>query len=233
MMLIKENKYFFDRTVIDLKSYKEYSKITSLLLNKENILNFNIKKNKLYSENEFDFFLKYVLNTIKKWILKNEFLSYSYISRLKKIITKFDLFDKLNNVEKSYLYLIESIIFNKNRNLKNISSEFILYKNYRKFFLKKEDIFYYFDNIDVKIFNNDTYKKINFLISSDHIIFLFNGNFLKIPFIKISSYKLKLPNQIIFEYNEKQISVFSDEIESIYVSFERVFYGKKTSRKNK
>lgn len=226
------NQYFFNRNV-DEQGYKKYIKEYSNILNINTLPLFTTHFKKLYNYNNYEYYLKYVLSLIKRWILINEFLSYSFLNKLKKIISWYDLDEKLNNVELSYIQELESIIFNKNRNLKNITTEFTLYKDKKSFFSRKEQIFYFFDNVDVILSEEQKYKNIIVLISMDHIVFLYDSNFIKLKFNDINSYKLKLPYELIIYYKNNSIKIKSEEIKTLYVSFERVFYGKKITRKNK
>lgn len=224
-MILYYNQYFLDRDV-DNKGYEKYVEEYKEILNIETLPLFITHFKKLYTHENYNYFLKYILSLLKEWIMTNEYFSYAFLNKLKKIISWYKLENKLNNVEISYIQELESIIFNKNRNIKNITTEFTLYKDKKKFFLRKEEIYYYFDNVNVKFSNDQSFSEIILLITTNHLVFLNNSNFIKIKFDDIKEYKLKLPKEIILVYKDIDINITSNEIKTIYVSFERVFYGK-------
>ncbi len=226
------NQYFFNRDT-DQEGYEKYINEYSDILNIRTLPLFLTHFKNLYNHKNYQYYLKYILSLIKRWIFINEFLSYSFLNKLKNIIHWYNLYEKLNNVELSYIQEIESIVFNKNRNLKNITTEFTLFKEKSFIFSRKEEIFYLFENVDIFISNDQRYENIITLITLNHIVFLYQSNFIKIKFDDIYTYKLNLPNEIIIYYKDKVIKIKSSEIKNIYVSFERVFYGKKTKRKNR
>lgn len=215
----KTNIKLFKRESNNDDFLKYVDKIESKL-NQKNFSKFFNKNLNLYNSSEFIHYQRYVFLLLSKWIAKNEAYTSSYIDHLNFLIKKYELTNKLYGIEKKYIHIIEEIIFNSKRNLKNIVVNFpkISYDD------KEEEIFFHIVNVNFLspklLVNGDVF------ITNTRLVFAQEFSIFGIPFKDISKYKLTNKGLEIEAYKVKyEIEPLVDDPRVLYVSFERIFNG--------
>ena len=204
--MISEN--FFTRKIKDQNKYNEYVLKISKIFNLENLDKFKTHFFNLYNYDELDEYITYSFSLLKEWSKINFRYTNYFLDKLKSILKWYKLDKFLSNQEKQYLTYIESTVFNKNRNLKNLSTIVNIPK--RNIFFKYwfEQIFYLFDDVNINI-NNDKYKG-KLLISEFGVILLFESSFYyKIDFKNIIDYKISYLDGIIIKDNQNIFKISS------------------------
>lgn len=148
----------------------------------------------------------------------NERFTKQYVENLQYVIKHLSLEEEFNSYEKQYIEDIQSIVFAKIRNLKQLIVDFpinkfelILYRYEIKSFTEiiGSSSRTHFIDCDVYITNQR-------IIVSEHL------NTMSIPYIQINSYQFSMNKLILNLSNKKQYCINSLDIPTIYVSLERV-----------
>lgn len=212
-------------TPLFTRSYQVNKKNENYLNGLKNVL--NIKKinswtiNKTYQHYNINFeqeYLAYRFEILKQWIMNNSDYNHKFVVNLQEIIYSLGLENCLTTQEQNYVNNFRSVVFAKNRNIKNLVVDFELEEN--------EEIWYTYEVFAVYSYIYNDYKKIikntQIYYSNERIIVATSGNvYLSINYKELSETKLKNNCLEIKTYGRSYI-VVADDIKTLYVSLERV-----------
>ncbi len=219
-------KIFFFRSSDD-DGYQKYINKYQKILNKNTLNNFWTPFKKLYNFDEYDHYKRYVFELIKEWMDKEEVYSFSYITNVKRLFHCYGLEKELNNFEKTYIYDVENLVFDKERNLKSIPVEFSVKKNIKKFRGKNESIFFQFDDVKFSIEDSQIKQRCSLYLGETKLFLLVQPDLMTINYKDITDHRIRFPDEIYIKAHDKQMVIYSKEIKNIYSAFERVYYANK------
>lgn len=183
------------------------------------ILDFNKRKFwNLYNIDYEKVFLSFKFFILKNWIIYNINYNNKFIKNLDEVMSILELKRWLNAAEINYIEKIKSIAFAKTRNLKKLIIDFAT--------SSKEEIWFSYNVSAVmeKINNNIKFliNKTFIFISNQRIIFSNNTKFhFDISYKNINYIKLK-NNFLEINCNKNIYYLLSRDVETIYVSIERI-----------
>lgn len=202
---------------ITYKNKKYLEKLTNSL-NVKKLRYWNWKKTYNFLNINFEKeYIGYRFQILKEWIQQNQRYSPDFVNSLNEIISILSLENYLTTQEKNYINEFTSVLFAKNRNIKNLIVDFHLNE--------KEEVWYTYDILGIYE-KNEKYKliknNIQIFLTNQRIIFASNGEIYKeINIYDISNVKLK-NNTIEINANQNNYFIVCNEINTVYVSIERV-----------
>lgn len=218
-MMQKTLTPLFVRQLIITEKNKSYLESLSKILN-VNKLNF-LTRRKVYRHYNINFeaeYLAYRFQILKKWIEINQSYDQKFVNGLFEIISILCLENDLTIQEQNYLNEFKSVVFAKNRNIKNLIVDFKL--------MPKEEIWYTYEILELFRIDDNSYKpvckKTQIYLSNQRTIVAQSGHiYLSLDYGQITSIKLK-NNLLEITGTKGTYLVVADEITTLYVSFERV-----------
>lgn len=197
---------------------REYLEKLSNFLNVRKLSHWNWKKTYNFLDINFEQeYIGYRFQVLKEWIQENQRYTSNFVNSLNEIISILSLENYLTTQEKNYINEFTSVLFAKNRNIKNLIVDFQLHE--------KEEVWYTYDILGVYE-KTEKYKliknNIQIFLTNQRIIFASSGEIYKeIDIHSISGVKLK-NNAIEINVNQNNYFIICNEINTVYVSIERV-----------
>lgn len=162
-------------------------------------------------------YIAYRFLVLKQWINQNEMYSSYFVNNLLEIISLLDLNKHLTAQEQNYINHYKSIVFAKNRNLKNLIVDFKTLTN--------EEVWYHYDVQGFYQVVQDEYlclqTKSSVYLTSLRIIIAKGNEYFSIFYTDIKEVKMSL-NMLLIRWKTDEFWLISSDVESIYVSIERV-----------
>lgn len=217
-MLVKPTPLFF-RSLVYTKENQEFLHTLQKVLNLKTLNKWTWKKTfKWLTATYEEEYVAYRFLVLKQWINQNEMYSSYFVNNLVEIISLLDLNKYLTAQEQNYINHYKSIVFAKNRNLKNLIVDFKTLAN--------EEIWYHYD---VQGFyqgvKNDEYlclqTKSSIYLTSLRIIIAKGNEYFSIFYTDIKEVKISL-NMLFIKWKADEFWLVSNDVEAIYVSIERV-----------
>lgn len=208
----------FDRNLTINSFNKNYIEKLQNELTIHKLNNWNPKKTwNLFDINYEQEYLAYRFFVLKEWIKQNQNYTQNFVNGLYQIISNLVLDNFLNTQEKNFINEFKSVVFAKNRNIKNLIVDFDL--------LEKEEVWYTYDILGLYQEGNK-YKlianNIQVFFTNQRIIFASNATLYKnINYDEISSIKLQ-NNFLKIITNDDSFIIAANEITTMYVSLERI-----------
>lgn len=208
----------FDRNLTINSFNKNYIEKLQNKLTLHKLNNWNPKKTwNLFDINYEQEYLAYRFFILKEWIKQNQSYTQNFVNGLYQIISNLVLDNFLNTQEKNFINEFKSVVFAKNRNIKNLIVDFDL--------LDKEEVWYTYDILGLYQKTNK-YKfiinNIQVFFTNQRIIFASNANLYKsINYDEISCIKLQ-NNFLKIITNDDELIIAANEITTMYVSLERI-----------
>ncbi len=164
-------------------------------------------------------FLRYRLYVLKKWIKYNERFTNVYLSRLNIVFNKLRVSGKLNSYELQYFHDIQSVVFAKNRNLKNLIIDFSVENG--------EDVYYKYSNCSFNQLDENNAKKsiqsnAEVYISRKRIIILKDLNAYSIHLENLVNYHFCIKHLTFILSNGNKYTISCDDNFVLYASIERI-----------
>lgn len=177
--------------------------------------------NKTYQHYNINFeqeYLGYRFEVLNQWIINNSDYNHKFVTNLKEIVYSLGLESYLTTQEKNYINNFNSVVFAKNRNIKNLVVDFELETN--------EEIWYTYEIFAVYSYAHEEWKQIirntQLYLSNQRVIIATSGNVhLSINYIDLVEMKLK-NNCLEIKTYAKSYLIVAEDIKTLYVSFERV-----------
>lgn len=199
-----DNKLFIDAisnqlnlTTLDTWSFKKTSRWLNPLFEKE--------------------YIAYRFYVLHEWMKKNEAYSQNYISNLQELLSILDLQDELTELEKQYIDHYKSVVFAKNRNIKNLIVDFYI--------LKDEEVWYRYDLYKIYQLVDGKYQLMyqnpSLYLTNQRLIIDKGNEYLSIFYKDINQWQLT-QNMINLTSKCLDFLLISFDIHTIYVSMERI-----------
>ena len=208
----------FQRKLIESFDNEKFLFDIKQVLNINTLYNWTWKKTYKWLNLQFEEeYIAYRFYVLKEWINQNESYTSYYVKNLEEFIFVLGLNDYLTTQEINYISHYKSIVFAKNRNIKNLIVDFSLLANEEVWYHYNLNLFYQ------KI--GDTYLKLqeksNIYLSNQRII-VTKGNEYHSIFVKdIKNVKLT-NNMIEINTNYSEFLLLTSDVHTLYVSIERI-----------
>ena len=131
--------------------------------------------NKTYQHYNINFeqeYLGYRFEVLNQWIINNSDYNHKFVTNLKEIVYSLGLESYLTTQEKNYINNFNSVVFAKNRNIKNLVVDFELETN--------EEIWYTYEIFAVYSYAYEEWKQIirstQLYLSNQRVIIATSGN---------------------------------------------------------
>lgn len=204
-LVTKKNSNYLE----ELKHVLDVNKLNTWTINKT-YQYYNIKFEQEY--------LAYRFEILNQWIIINSDYNHKFVINLKEIIYSLGLENYLTTQEKNYINNFNSVVFAKNRNIKNLVVDFELETS--------EEIWYSYEIFAVYSYINNEYQQIihntQIYLSNQRLIIATSGNVhLSINYADLLEMKLK-NNCLEIRTYTKTYLIVTDDVKTLYVSLERV-----------
>lgn len=209
----------FTRPYLVTKKNAGYLAELKKVLNADKLNTWTI--NKTYQHYNINFeqeYLGYRFEVLNQWIISNSDYNHKFVVNLQEIIYSLGLESCLTTQEKNYINNFNSVVFAKNRNIKNLVVDFELEKG--------EEIWYSYEIFAVYSYTREEYKQIihntQLYLSNQRLIVATSGNVhLSINYTDLTEMKLK-NNCLEVKTFTKSYLIVAEDVKTLYVSFERV-----------
>lgn len=212
----------FERQLLRNSKNNSYLIFLEKILTIDKLKYWTIQKTYHYLDWKFESeFLAYRFQIFKKWILLNQEYTNTFVKSFEEIASALDLKKEFTAQEQNYIETFASVVFSKNRNIKNLIVDFYVSNN--------EEVWYSYEiislfKIDKKLPQDNIIKiadNIHFFLTNKRIMFWQKDEMeLSIKFDLVDN--IKLNNYFIdIETDEFIYKFVSKDIQTIYTSIER------------
>ena len=212
----------FERALLRNSKNNSYLIFLEKILTIDKFKYWTIQKTYHYLDWKFESeFLAYRFQIFKKWILLNQEYTNTFVKSFEEIASALDLKKEFTAQEQNYIETFASVVFSKNRNIKNLIVDFYVSNN--------EEVWYSYEiislfKIDKKSPQDNIIKiadNIHFFLTNKRIMFWQKDEMeLSIKFDLVDN--IKLNNYFIdIETDEFIYKFVSKDIQTIYTSIER------------